>query len=243
MTDQTPLAVAELIEIDLGTEHQDAQPTSGGRTVKVQFNPESLKLTAANTVARTEAAGTAAMQYVGASSTKLDLELWFDATVDPQGRDLRTLTEGVHHFITPQKSDGAPAEFKVPGVRLQWGAFTFDGVMTTLNETLDLFSHDGRPLRSRIALSFSAQEIRFRIEGMANSGGSGGGATPGVTPQTPLAQGTSVQQAVTAPGATSAAWKSVAAANGIENPRFPETDALIGATAGAGAGLQRPRRS
>jgi hypothetical protein len=236
--DQTELARAQLIEFDLGDvkQERDPQPLPGGRTVTVQFNPESLKLTSANTVAKTDTAGSAAMQFVASSSTKLDLELWFDATVDPGQTDLSKLTEGVYYFITPQKQP----TFKVPGVRFQWGSFTFDGVVTSLNETLEMFSHDGRPLRSRISLSFASQEIRFRVEGM-EEGTSGG---PGQTPQTPVKQGDSVQQLASRAGASSSDWRAIAAANGIENPRLPEVGALLtppraGASFSAGMGRRR----
>ena len=91
-------------------------------------------------------------------------------------------------------------------MRFQWGAFTFDGVLTTLNETLELFSHDGRPLRSRISLSFASQEIQFRIE---ESGGGGGAGGAGQTPRTPVGQGDSVQQlAGKAGGSTSTGRRS-----------------------------------
>jgi hypothetical protein len=220
--DQTELAQAQLVEVEFADDGA-ATPRSGGKTAKVQFNPETLKLTSANTVAKTDAAGSASMQFIGSSSTKLDLELWFDATVTAEGVELRSMTEGVYYFITPSKS-GGEAKFKVPGVRFEWGAFTFDGVLTTLNETLELFSHDGRPLRSRISLSFASQEIRFRIE---ESGAGGGGAGVGQTPRTPVGQGDSVQQLAGKAGGSNADWKAIAAANGIENPRLPQVGALL----------------
>lgn len=221
MPDQTELAQAQLVEVDFA-EDGAATPRSGGRTAKVQFNPETLKLTSANTVAKTDAAGSASMQFIGSSSTKLDLELWFDATVTAEGVELRSMTEGVYYFITPAKS-GGDAKFKVPGVRFEWGAFTFDGVLTSLNETLELFSHDGRPLRSRVSLSFASQEIRFRIE---ESGGAGGGGV-GQTPRTPVGQGDSVQQLASRADGSNADWKAIAAANGIENPRLLTPGVLL----------------
>jgi hypothetical protein len=236
--DQTELAQARLVEVDFDEEGAGATPRAGGRTAKVQFNPESLKLTSANTVAKTDAAGSAAMQYIGSSSTKLDLELWFDATVVDEGVELRSMTEGVYYFITPSKS-GSEAKFKVPGVRFQWGAFTFDGVLTSLNETLELFSHDGRPLRSRIALSFASQEIRFRIEA---TGAGGGARGVGQTPRTPVRQGDSIQQLAGQAGGSSSAWKAVAAANGIENPRMPEVGALLAPVLGGASGSAKQTR-
>ena len=47
------------------------------------------------------------------------------------------------------------ARFAPPGppVRFAWGRFRFDGRVEALEETLDLFAPDGRPLRARLALT------------------------------------------------------------------------------------------
>jgi len=225
VSDQTQHRPARLIEVELGDGDNETKPKSGGRDVAVQFNPESLKVTKANTVAKTETAGSSAMQFVATTSTKLDLELWFDATVIDDDRGLRGLTEGVYYFITPDKASGN-AKFKVPGVRFQWGEFIFDGVLTSLNETLELFSADGRPLRSRMSLGFTSQDIKFRVQGLSDGGGGGGVGSPGQTPQTPVKQGDSVQQLAGQSGKPGD-WKAIAAANGIENPRLPQVGALL----------------
>ena len=224
MAEEVQHQPATLVEVELGDGETPAQPKSGGRVVPVQFNPESLKLTRANTVAKTDTAGSAAMQFVATTSSKLDLELWFDVTVFPGERKLRDLTGGIYYFITPDRAS-SDATFKVPGVRFHWGEFLFDGVLTTLNETLELFSSDGRPLRSRMSLGFTSQDIRFRVEGMSGGGGTGAPG-PGQTPQTPVKAGDSVQQLAAQAGRPDA-WKAVAAANQIENPRLPQVGALL----------------
>lgn len=224
MSDQTQHRPARLIEVELGDGDNETKPKPGGRDVAVQFNPESLKVTRANTVAKTETAGSSAMQFVATTSTKLDLELWFDATVTDK-RGLRELTEGVYYFITPDRASGN-AKFKVPGVRFHWGEFIFDGVLTSLNETLELFSADGRPLRSRMSLEFTSQDIRFRVQGLSEDGSGGGVGPPGRTPQTPVKQGDSVQQ-LAAQSGMARMWKAIAAANGIENPRLPQPGTLL----------------
>lgn len=229
MPDQTQHQLATLVEIQLGDGKTEAKPKPGGRTVPVQFNPETLKVTKASTVAKTETAGSAAMQFVATTSTKLDLELWFDATVLEGGRGLRDLTEGVYFFITPDKANG-DTQFKVPGVRFQWGEFLFDGVLTSLNETLELFSGDGRPLRSRMSLGFTSQDIKFRVEGMADRQSGGG---PGRTPQTQVGVGDSIQQ-IAAKSGNPGSWQAVAAANGIENPRMLAPGTLLRGAAAIG---------
>jgi phage tail-like protein len=75
----------------------------------------------------------------GEPARRLTAELWFEST-----RDVRALTEPIVELV------GAPA------VRFQWGSVRFDGRLETVEETLDLFAPDGRPLRSRLDLTLVA---------------------------------------------------------------------------------------
>jgi phage tail-like protein len=43
-----------------------------------------------------------------------------------------------------------------PRVRFRWGTFRFDGRITALEQELDLFSPDGRPLRAALAVAMSS---------------------------------------------------------------------------------------
>ena len=47
-----------------------------------------------------------------------------------------------------------------PPVRFVWGEFRFDGHVEALQETLDFFAPDGRPLRARLALSLRGATLR-----------------------------------------------------------------------------------
>ena len=44
-------------------------------------------------------------------------------------------------------------------MRLAWGTFQFDGHVEALEETLEAFSPDGRPLRATLALSLVRAQI------------------------------------------------------------------------------------
>src|ERR1700756_827828 len=96
------LAKAQLIE--LNQKFTDSKP--GGQTVEVQFNPETLKVTYANQIEQPkggdQASGTAGRQFVGAGTTKLALQLWFDVTAMEQDPvdDVRRLTQKVIFFMT-----------------------------------------------------------------------------------------------------------------------------------------------
>ena len=71
--------------------------------------------------------------------------------------DVRRLTEKVAYFATPRPARGGATTR--PAVRLAWGTFQFDGHVEALEETLEAFSPDGRPLRATLALSLAREQI------------------------------------------------------------------------------------
>lgn len=224
MPEDVVLAKAELRKIELPDGDKDARDL-GEAPVVVDFNPETLRVTYSNTVEGKDQRGGSAKQYVGKSSTKLAVELWFDVTADTEVADVREKTKKVNQFMVPkQEGSGKDRKFVPPGVRLIWGSFLFDGVMESMDETLELFSPEGRPLRAKVGIAISSQDIQFRIQPIAPPGG----GTPGTQPQQQLRQGESVQQAAGRSG-NPEGWQGMAERDGIENPRRPERGALTGA--------------
>jgi len=230
MPETMPLAKAELRQLDA----KFAKEINKENWVVVQFNPETLKVSFANQVSQPSGAGDqsgpAAKQFVGAGTTKLALQLWFDVTAlkpgDPhQEKDVRKLTQKVAYFITPQQEG---SKFLPPGVRFIWGSFQFDGIMESLEESLEFFSNDGRPLRASLSLALSQQRITkftFRDTGAAPAGRPGG-ATPGTRPLTQAPAGSTVQGLASNSGRADD-WQAIASANGIENPRRLQPGQLI----------------
>jgi hypothetical protein len=187
--------------------------------VTVQFNPETLKVSYANQIQQPEGGGdkrgAQAQLFVGSGTTKLTCQLWFDVTApqspqkSPQqtASDVRELTNRVSHFITP-KEDGK--KFVPPAVRFLWGSFQFDGIMESVEESLEFFSPEGKPLRASVAIALTQQKIMVFPPVSAN-----GAPSPGTTPTTPVPSGKSVQQV------TGSNWQDTASRNNIENPRRP----------------------
>jgi hypothetical protein len=226
------LARAELRQLDANFD-QEIEPDTW---CKVQFNPESLKVSFANQLVQPSGAGdqrgTPARQFVGAGTTKLALTLWFDVTApQPEGSqadDVRRLTQKVAYFITPKAPGDAAGQFVPPAVRFVWGSFQFDGLMDSLEESLEYFSPEGRPLRASTPIALSQQRItRFAFRDVPAAGGLGGGgaggggvpATPGSQPMAQATEGQTAQSMADAAG-RGADWQAIAAANGIENPRL-----------------------
>ena len=230
MPEPIKLLKAELREISWD-DQQQVQEGDPEKTVQVQFNPETLKVNFSNQKAGGDQRGGSAVQFVGAGSTKLSLDLWFDVTaplpdgsMQPDG-DVRKLTEKVTYFITPTKVPGEEDKWIPPGVRFIWGTFLFDGVMDSLNENLEYFSEEGKPLRAGISISLSKQEIQFQF-GDQTPPGNGGENAPGTQPMQPARAGDSVQGMAARAGKPND-WKAIAAANNIENPRQLAAGALL----------------
>jgi hypothetical protein len=220
------LAKAELRQLDTDFD-QEIEPDTWA---KVQFNPESLKVSFANQVATPSGSGdqngSPARLFVGAGTTKLSVTLWFDVTGEQQGGaaaavdDVRKLTQKVAFFITPQKDKKDPKKFVPPAVRFLWGSFQFDGIMESMEESLEFFSADGRPLRASVSLALTQQKItKFVFRATTPPGGGGAGGDPtGTRPLTPAPSGSTVQGLAAQQGKGDD-WQRIAAANNVENPR------------------------
>lgn len=223
MPQANKLEKAKIIEIEWDKQGQVQELPD--KEVTVQFNPQSLKLSFSNQRVGGDQRGGAPSQFVGRGTTKLSLQLWFDVTVLAEANvkneknDVRQLTADVAYFITPKKkgkNKKGKDEYIPPGLRFIWGSFLFEGVMDSMDETLELFSADGRPLRANVSISISRQEIQFNRKAIA--AGNGAGNTPGVSPQQSSQQGDSIQKIAAREGRTQE-WKEIAAANNIEDPR------------------------
>lgn len=241
MPDPVKLEKAELREMD----PEFKSEINPDKNVKVQFNPESLKVAFANQIQAPQGGagdqrGTPAKQFVGAGTTKLTLQIWFDVTAEltdeshKEGgkpvNDVRKLTQKVAYFITPRKEGD---KYIPPAVLFIWGTFKFEGLMESLEENLEFFSPDGRPLRASMTLNLSQQQItEFKFE---PSKGGNTPRTPGTKPMTSAPQGANMQQLASNQGKGND-WQSVAAANGIENPRQLGAGQLLDMNASASLG-------
>ena len=235
MPDSLKLEKAELHEVDAEFKNE----INPDKNCKVQFNPESLKVSFANQVATPSGAGdqkgTPARQFVGAGTTKLSLQLWFDVTApmptdEKVEDDVRKLTGKVAYFITP-KQEGS--KFVPPAVRFLWGSFQFDGIMESLEESLEFFSSDGRPLRASVTVNLTQQKITEFVFRPTTPDAS---PSPGTRPLTQAPAGSNVQKEADKQGKGDK-WQDIAAANNIENPRLLQPGQLLDMNASVQAGV------
>src|SRR5882672_3149993 len=212
----------------------------GSPSIEVQFNPESLKLTYSNSMTGGDQSGGSSMQFVGQSTTKLSFDLWFDVSApqpqraqddgspnDSTVNDVRKLTSYVVGFMKPSKKDVEQSQKDsngntksetvkrsiAPAVRFEWGAFQFDGIVESLNATIDFFSAEGRALRSQLSVSMSQQNIPTDL--LRGSDPGGDIPSPGINFQTPVKLGDTFQSLAGDLGAQDG-WQDLAFINDIE---------------------------
>lgn len=224
------LAPAQLIEVIPASQ---ANGTDTPLIVPVQFNPQSLKLSYSNQWGSGNQQQGASVQFVGTSTTKLSMELWFDVTLPlpkglpPKGQpnpggDVRKLTQLIAYFMTVKNPNAPKQETRIPpSLRFQWGSFVFNGTMDTMDETIDLFSPDGMPLRSNVSIGISKHDLSFEF---AQPGGPQSPAV-GMSPLATAKAGDSLPQMAAKAGVTN--WQGVAQANGIANPRLLQPGTMI----------------
>jgi hypothetical protein len=220
-----PLAKAMLRQLKTDFSDVDHDPTTEKKAVVVQFNPETLKVSYQNQIQQPDGAGdktgSQSQLFVGSGTTKLTCTLWFDVNAPQPAQpdsafnnvdDVRKLTNRVAYFMTAAKDKKDPKKFVPPAVRFEWGSFRFDGIVESIEETLELFSAEGRPLRASVGIAMSQQKILIFAPEAAAAASK---RQPGTKPTTPVPEGASVQKMA------GANWQDVAQANGIENPRLP----------------------
>ena len=237
MADTTPVK-AQLRELK-----SDGTTEVPNSAVPVQINPETLKVSYTNTLKQAENTstnknGTSAVQFLSQGTTKLSVQLWFDVTaVLPPAQagvtDVRKMTQKIAYFMQAKPADNDPNTVVPPAVRFVWGTFQFDGLMESMEESLEFFSPDGVPLRASVTISLMKQSIQFAFASGSPSPGST--PPPGTAPLMPAPAGSSLANMVSGAGG-SADWHAVAQANGIENPRLLPPGQLINLNASVSAG-------
>lgn len=192
--------------------------------VKVHFNPASLQYTVSNTLGPA-GQGAGSRQYVSATVAKLTMDLVFDTTAEnlggevQGGEDVRSTTDKMAQMLKPF---GGENEKTPPRVEFSWGAYRFVGTVEQYKETLDLFSHDGVPLRAGINLTLSSDAPNFEsASAPASSADRAGGASSMEVP------GGAGPSGVAAAGGDPRAARAVASANASASLRFGGSASLL----------------
>ncbi len=179
-----------------------------GRRFDVMFNPEEYSLNKDNNYAAQAIPGLAApiLQFVHGNLRTLEMELFFDTT--ERRTDVRAETQKVVELLDIDSDLHAP-----PVLRVAWGSLHLRCVLARASQKFLRFLDNGWPTRARIAVSFSEfvdpeHEARETNRQTAD-----------------FSKGYTVQQGDTLQGIAfrfygdPAAWRPIAAANAIDDPR------------------------
>ena len=188
--------------IELKDDLSDIMPN--GKALTVQFNPETLKLSYANQIQApanggsgasagsggaggNQSQGSSARQFVGTGTTKLSVQLWFDVSAATSAPfivdDVRRITAQALYFIKPKPAAAGSrdaAQRTPPGLRFAWGNFLFDGIVESVEESVEFFSAQGEALRASLTLNMIQQDIL-----VPDFSQRGDGAVPGARPLWP----------------------------------------------------------
>ncbi|AHH99475.1 hypothetical protein GCM10010174_19470 [Kutzneria viridogrisea] len=170
----------ELVDI-AGRSGPNGQPVVRPRDqgVEVQFNPANLRVARSSAIDTGGATVNTQHRQLVPSPAKLTVELEFDTTDgDASGVpvDVSTRTALVRKFVqSPANSKGAPP----PRVCFMWGNLRFQGIMTQADEEHEFHGSQGVPLRAKVTVSITEQDLTLESGPAAKD--SGGATQPGVS--------------------------------------------------------------
>ena len=199
-----------------GFQQAALQFEGGGPALTCWFNPNEYSISKTNAWAFDKVVGKAVpvAQFGGGEPRKLNLDLLFDATDGT--RDVRAVTDELLRMmeVNPALASGARKNSgRPPMVTFAWGEFvSFKSVIESLTVQYTLFDQTGKPLRAQVKLSLiqaakaedaSAQNPTTRGEVLSTHEVRDGDSLPSI--------------AYAAYG-NATAWRSIAEANGIDDP-------------------------
>lgn len=189
-----------------------------GKRIECKFNPAELSVTRSNSwfVDPLPGKGVAKARYGGAQSGVFGLSLFFDTT--DTGRSVTSHTGQILGLLEVDPklpgSDEASGNVRPPWVRFHWGQLhSFKAVVTAATVSFDYFSSEGTPLRARADLSL----LQFEEEQAFGRQNPTSG-TPRPHRVHRISPGETLDRIAAAHYGDPTRWRTIAAANGIEDP-------------------------
>ena len=220
---------------------------NGGSPIRALFNPERYTVSKSVQLAEIGIPGlnSPVVQYVRGQNEKISMELFFDTTdsgMIGSVTDVRQSTAPVYMLLRVNQSLHAP-----PRVTLSWGSSTqltsFGSgtnpylVLESISEEFNLFSPDGIPLRAKLNVTF--REAWTITQLLAAPPLHSADRTTLYT----VRGGETLSQIAYRQYADATAWRPIADANDLPNPRLlqpgmvltiPPTATQPSSTAGSG---------
>ncbi|WP_406631329.1 LysM peptidoglycan-binding domain-containing protein [Amycolatopsis sp. WGS_07] len=179
------------------------------RRIPLRFNPTDYKLSKTSTFAEITIPGleTPPLQYVRGETETLAVQALVD-TSDTLENVRTAYVDAVRNLLRPDSREHAP-----PVVRFVWDEAVFTGVVDKLEVGYQLFRPDGVPLRAMLDLSL--KEFRPAAAQVADSPRS----SPTVEKTYVVRRGDTLSSISAAVYRRPGAWRELARANGIGDPR------------------------
>jgi LysM repeat protein len=179
------------------------------RRIPLRFNPTDYKLSKANTFAEITIPGleTPPIQYVRGGSESLTVQALVD-TSDTLENVRTSYVDAIRNLMRPDSREHAP-----PIVRFVWDESVFTGVLEKLDVNYVLFRQDGVPLRAQ--LDITLKEFRPAAQQVMDPPRS----SPSVEKSYVVRRGDTLSSISAAVYRRPDAWRELARANGITDPR------------------------
>lgn len=177
--------------------------------VDVLFNPTDYTMESGNQYAEKEIAGlqTPLSQFTSGDRTTLSLNLFFDTY--EAGIDVRTYTSKIVGILDVDSDLHTP-----PTCKFIWGSLDFKGVITSITQKYTMFLETGVPVRAELTVNMlSSQTMKEQYQEIPRQ-------SADRTKQKTVKQGDQLWSIAAEEYEDPGAWRHIAEANGIDNPRM-----------------------
>jgi len=189
--------------------------------VVFQFNPTEFSVNRAIqwSEAAQKGANTSKLEFKGGQPAQITLQLFFDTT--DCGHDVRTeFTNELWKLAMVDPRNRGPRSRKAepPHVIFDWGKgqklWTFEAVITQINQKFTMFLEDGTPVRSTVDLTLKQATDSTTFPGQNPTSGGAEGQRFRV-----LVEGDTLDRIAAEEYGDANQWRSIARANRIDDPR------------------------
>jgi len=189
----------------------------GAPPIAALFNPNQYGLDASNEYSDSSGAAgldSKLLQYVGSGPRTLSMELFFDTY--EQRTDVRRHTDRIYNLLAIEPTTHAP-----PICKFTWGRFSFRCVVERVSGRFTLFLDNGTPVRASLTVG-----LKEYVDAGASSR-SRPLQSADHTKTTEVQRGDTLSAIAEREYGDPGAWRPIARANLIANPRVLEVGRLL----------------
>lgn len=188
----------------------------GSAPIPVLFNPTEFSISKSNDWKYDKVQGNALpkAQYGGGNPRELTLNLLLDKSLLSKTDHIRDITNQLFKMMEVKEGQTAGSTGAVPPfVTFKWGQeTTFKSVCTQLTVAYKLFRPNGDPIRADVKMTLTQAEVKKKGQNPTTRT-----SHPGMGVHT-VKDGDSLQSIAYKAYGDATRWRSVAEANGIDNP-------------------------